>query len=74
MSAAFSIQKPPMCSLVSSYGPSVTSTLPLGCARSDLALLAAERPPAKILTPAASISSLSAWISGEIASPSADGS
>jgi hypothetical protein len=38
-SAASSTQKPPMCSLVSMYGPSVTTTLPAG-ARSDLALLA----------------------------------
>jgi hypothetical protein len=36
-SAASSTQKPPMCSLVSRYGPSVMSTLPSGCARSDLA-------------------------------------
>src|SRR5713226_1213200 len=50
-----SSQKPPRGSLVSKYGPSVTSTLPSGCARSDLASLAAERPPAKSLTPAASI-------------------
>jgi hypothetical protein len=40
--SGFQYQKPPMCSLVSRYGPSVTSTLPLGCARSDLALLAAD--------------------------------
>src|SRR5271157_31998 len=58
--AASSTQKPPMCSLVSRYGPSVMSTLPSGCARSDLALLAGERPATKILTPAATISSLSA--------------
>src|SRR5262249_48691980 len=30
-SAASSPQKPPMYSLVSVYGPSVTSTFPLGC-------------------------------------------
>jgi hypothetical protein len=36
--AASSTQKPPMCSLVSRYGPSVIRTLPSGCARSDLAL------------------------------------
>jgi hypothetical protein len=51
--AASSTQKPPMCSLVSRYGPSVMRTVPPGCARSDLALLAGERPPTKILTPAA---------------------
>src|SRR5580704_6345243 len=70
--AALSIQKPPTCSLVSRYGPSVMSTLPLGCARRDLALLSPERPPAKTLTPAASISSLSTSISRAIASPSTD--
>jgi hypothetical protein len=62
--AASSTQKPPMCSLVSRYGPSVIRTLPSGCTRSDLALLAAERPPTKILTPAATISSLSVDIAG----------
>src|SRR5690349_16599852 len=30
-STASSTQKPPMCSLVSRYGPSVMSTLPSGC-------------------------------------------
>src|ERR1700693_4241093 len=34
-SAASSIQKPPICSLVSRYGPSVMSTLPPGCARGE---------------------------------------
>jgi hypothetical protein len=38
-SAASSTQNPPMFSLVSGYGPAVMSTLPPGCARSDLALL-----------------------------------
>src|SRR6202050_5958429 len=57
--AASSTQKPPMCSLVSRYGPSVMSTLPPGCARRDLALLAGVRAPAKILAPAAALSSLS---------------
>ena len=52
-SAASSIQKPPTCSLASRYGPSVTITSPLGCARSDFALGAGCRPPAKTLTPAA---------------------
>src|ERR1700741_2717767 len=56
--AAFRIQKPPTCSLVSSYGPSVIHHRTSGCARRDFALLAGERPPAKILAPAASISSL----------------
>src|SRR5580658_2846667 len=70
--AHFSSQKPPTCSLVSRYGPSVMSTLPPGCARSDLALLTGERPPAKILAPAAAISSLSTSISRIIASPSRD--
>lgn len=45
------------------------------CARNDLALLAGCRPPTKILTPAAFISSLSASISRHIASSSTtDGS
>src|SRR5208337_1722674 len=74
MFAAFRIQKPPMCSLVSRYGPSVTRTLPSGCARRDFALLAAERPPAKDLAPAASISSLSTSISRSIALVSRDAS
>src|ERR1700733_7100263 len=73
-SAASSTQKPPMCSLVSVYGPSVASTLPLGCARSDLAPLAGERPATKTLAPAATISRLSAWLSSIIASVSTDGS
>src|SRR5438046_2344136 len=72
--AAFRIQKPPTCSLVSRYGPSVTSTLPLGCARSDFALLAPARPPANILTPAASISSLSTSISRTLDSVTRNGS
>src|SRR5260370_34186372 len=33
ISAASRIQKPPICSLVSMYGPSVTSTVPSGCFR-----------------------------------------
>jgi hypothetical protein len=56
------------------YGPSVTSTLPSGCARNDLALLAEERPPTNFPTPAATIPSLSASISQSIASSSTDGS
>src|SRR5438876_11805763 len=40
ISAASSIQKPPICSLVSVYGPSVTSTVPSGCFRTVFALLA----------------------------------
>ena len=36
MLAASSIQKPPMCSLVSRYGPSVTTTLPVGPFRKRL--------------------------------------
>jgi ankyrin repeat protein len=58
MSVASSTQKPPMCSLVSRYGPSVMSTLPPGCARSDFALFTGCRPPTKTLIPAAIISSL----------------
>src|ERR1700733_5890183 len=68
------IQKPPMFSLGSRYGPSVTRTLPSGCARRDFARPAAERPPAKILASAAIISRLSACISSSIASVSTDGS
>ena len=45
-------------------------TLPLGCARSDLALPAGERPTTNILAPAATISSLSASISRDVASVS----
>jgi hypothetical protein len=56
MSAVSNIQKPPMCSLVSRYGPSVMSTPPSGCARSTFALGAGLTPQAKILTPAATIS------------------
>src|ERR1700722_16283939 len=74
MSAHSSIQKPPMCSLVSVYGPSVTSTLPSGWARSVLALPAGEMPQANFLTPAAIISRLSSWISSIIASVTIDGS
>src|SRR5882762_2734030 len=44
MSAASSIERPPTCSLVSRYGPSVMSTLPPGCARSDFASLAGCKP------------------------------
>ena len=36
--AASSIQNPPMCSVVSVYGPSVTCTLPSGCFRTVFAL------------------------------------
>src|ERR1700722_376063 len=74
ISAASSIQKPPMCSLVSVYGPSVTSTLPSGWARNDLALPAGEMPHANFLAPAAINSRLSAWIFSIIASVSTDGS
>src|SRR5580704_2378754 len=74
MLAASSIQKPPMCSFVSRYGPSVTTTFPPGCLRSDFAWGADCRPPAKNLAPAASISSLSTSISRTIASSSAVGS
>jgi hypothetical protein len=42
MLAASSIQNPPMCSLVSVYGPSVTSTLPSGRFRTVFALGAGE--------------------------------
>jgi hypothetical protein len=41
--SGFQHPKTPICSLVSRYGPSVMRTLPSGCARSDLALLAGER-------------------------------
>src|SRR5215467_3293231 len=71
-SAVSSIQKPPTCSLVSKYGPSVRITSPFDCARGDTAL--GLRPPAKLLTPAAIISLLSAEMSRTIASPSEDGS
>jgi hypothetical protein len=50
------------------YGQSMMSTFPVGCNRSDLALLAGRRPPTKTLTPAAFISSLSASFSRPIAS------
>ena len=60
ISAASSIQKPPMCSLVSVYGPSVTSTVPSGCFRTVFALLAGEIPQANFRTPAAINSRLSA--------------
>src|SRR5581483_9644600 len=72
--AASSIQNPPMCSLVSVYGPSVISTLPLGCLRSVFALAAGEMPQANFLTPAAINSRLSAWISSIIDSVTVDGS
>src|SRR6478672_11775333 len=62
-SAAFSTQKPTTCSLVSVYGPVVTSSLPLGWIRSDLAFPAEERPATKTLAPAVTISSLSMSIS-----------
>src|ERR1700750_2007086 len=48
ISAHSSIQNPPMCSLVSVYGPSVTSTLQSGCFRSVFALAAGEMPQAKL--------------------------
>src|SRR5262245_32694949 len=73
-SAASSIQNPPMCSLVSVYGPSVTSTLPSGCFRSVFALAAGEMPQANFLAPAAINSRLSAWISSIILSVTVDGS
>src|SRR3984885_15550989 len=73
-SAAFSTQKPTTCSLVSVYGPSLTSSVPSDWVRSDLALLAEERPPTKILAPAATMSSLSTSISRCIASVSTAGS
>src|SRR5262249_33943765 len=73
ISPASSIQKPPMCSLVSVYGPSVTSTVPSGCLRTVFAVPAGEMPQANFLTPAAIISRLSAWISSIIASVTADG-
>ena len=62
-----------MCSLVSVYGPSVTTTFPSGCFRSVFALAAGEIPQANFLTPAAIISRLSAWISSIIASVTVDG-
>src|SRR6266436_4877069 len=68
ISAHSSIQNPPMCSLVSVYGPSVTSTLPSGCFRSVFALAAAETPQANFLAPTAINSRLSAGISSIIAS------
>src|SRR5262249_52429396 len=74
ISAASSSQKPPMCSLVAADGPSVTSTLPSGWARSDLALPAGERPQANFLAPAAINSRFSAWIFSIVASVSTDGS
>jgi hypothetical protein len=61
-------------SLVSVYGPSVTSTVPSGCFRTVFALPAGEIPQANFLTPAAINSRLSAWISSIIASVSTDGS
>ena len=74
-SAASSTHNPPTCSMVSRYGPSVTSTVPFALARSDFALLAGCKPPTKTLTPATFISALSASISRDIASSSAtDGS
>ena len=72
--AASSIQNPPMCSLVSRYGPSVTSTVPSDCFRTVFALEAGEIPQANFLAPAAIISRLSAWISSIIASVTVDGS
>src|SRR6516164_8281907 len=74
ISAHSSIQNPPMCSLVSVYGPSVTTTLPSRCFRTVFALAAGEIPQANFLTPAAIISRLSAWISSIIASVTVDGS
>ena len=74
MLAASSIQKPPMCSLVSMYGPSVTSRSPPDFVRTDTASRAGTRPPAKTRTPAAFISTLSALISRRVASVSLAGS
>jgi len=54
---------PPMCSWYSVYGPSVTSTLPSGRARSVFALPAGEMPQANFPHAAAISSRLSAWIS-----------
>jgi hypothetical protein len=48
--------------------------LAIGLRPRDLALLAAERPPTKTLTPAATISRLSAEMSRDIASVSTNGS
>src|ERR1700761_8053342 len=71
MSAHSKIQKPPMCSLASRYGPSVTTTWPSVGFCSDFV---APRPQANFLTPAASISLLSAWIAGPTDSSIVDGS
>src|ERR1700736_4554990 len=59
ISAHSNIQNPPRCSLVSVYGPSVTSTVPSGCPRSVFALPAGEMRQANFLTPAAISSRLS---------------
>ena len=74
MLAASMIVRPPTCSFASRKGPSVMRTSPLACGRSDFAWLGALRPPATILTPAASISSLSELIPWIVASSSVDGS
>src|SRR6516164_2067828 len=74
ISAHSSIQNPPMCSLVSVYGPSVTTTLPSRDFRTVFALAAGEIPQANFLTPAAIISRLSAWMSSIMASVTVDGS
>src|SRR5579862_989669 len=68
------IQNPPMCSLVSVYGPSVTRTLPSGFLRSVFALPGGAMPQANFLMPAAISSRLTAWISSTIASVTVDGS
>src|SRR6185312_500368 len=74
MLPASSIQKPPICSLVSRYGPSVTTACPTDVLRSDFARGADCRPPAKTLAPAAAISLLSTSISRTISSLSVDAS
>src|SRR5262249_22287360 len=53
-SAASSSRRPPMCSLVSVNGPSVTATLPSDCFSKVLAVLAWETPQANRSTPRAS--------------------
>src|SRR5262249_54428497 len=73
-SATSRTQNPPICSLVSRYGPSVTSTLSSGFARRDFAFLAGPRPPTKVLMPAAIISSLRVDMLRTVARSSRDGS
>ena len=65
-SGALMMQKPPMCSLPSVYGPSVMSTSP-SWTRTTVAVLGGCSPPAKTHAPAALISSLSASTSRMIA-------